>query len=579
MTTLYLTQQAQLSAEHGVLLNRIAEELRVPFTRCITELGKGRESDMDWWVSELSSRNTYTNPLFIECCYLVLVHRLLQQGAVPTEIVLDSRALYHALAPLVHGIYPAIRLVLRQRKKEALKDVLKPFVNYAQTVLHFFKQWRASRANRENYAPPQKEITLVDTFVFANSFPNGCYNDRYYDGFAGALSSEERDALYYTPTFIDVNDYNAVFCAMENAPEHFLPKENFLALGDYLYALAYPFRTLVQKPAPVQLLGLDITPLVQQVWYKYMAQYSSMDALLKERFAKRLAERGVRVRLVVDWFENQIIDKGFTAGVRRWLPKVPVVGYQIGIEHKFYLCYYPTSQEYHSKVLPHSIGITGKGFCEPLKEMCDELSVEIAPAFRYRHIWNERQHVPEAGFFTVLLALPITLNDGNDVLHTVAEVARLGMPDNVRFWVKHHPSWTEQKIRESFGAAWPKAFTFVQGGFQECVEQADVVVGSNSSTLLETIVKGIPVFIVGSRSGLTQNPIPASFPTELWRVCTSGVELRDALLAYRARTDEERARHEEMGQSTRDEYFEPVTVAATRRFLQLPVALPNRNTE
>lgn len=568
MTTLYLTKQARLSVEHSVLLNRIADELRAPFTQCIVALGKGRERDMDWWVSELANRNTYTNPLFVECCYLVFVHRLVQQASVPPEIVVDSRALYRVLAPLVRDT--STRVVLQQSRKETLKDVLKPVVNYAQTALHFLKQWRASRASKRNYALPTKDITLVDTFVFANSFPDGRYNDRYYDGFGDALSSEERDALYYAPTFIDVSNYDAVFHAMARVPEHFLPKEYVLTASDYLYALAYPFRMLFKKPAGVQVQGLDSTPLVHSVWYKYIAQYSSMEALLKERFAKRLAERGVRVRLAVDWFENQSIDKGLNAGVRRWLPDVPVVGYQVGIEHRYYLCYYPTSQEYQSAVLPHRVGITGRGFCTALTEWCSELPVEVAPAFRYRHIWNERQHTPKAGLFTVLLALPITLHDGNDVLHAAVEAAQQGLPENVRFWVKQHPSWTERVVRENFGAELPPTFSFVQGGFQECVEQADVVVGNNSSALLETVVKGIPVLVVGSRSGLTQNPIPASFPAELWRVCMDGAELREALLGYRARTAEECVQHQKLGQSQRDEYFEPVTVAATRRFLQLP---------
>jgi hypothetical protein len=169
-----------------------------------------------------------------------------------------------------------------------------------------------------------------------------------------------------------------------------------------------------------------------------------------------------------------------------------------------------------------------------------------------------------------LLALPITLGDGNDILQLAASVVKSGVPDNVRFQVKQHPTWTEEKIREHFGEAWPAGFSFVRGGFRDCVEQADVVVGNNSSALLETVVMGIPVIIVGSRSALTQNPIPGSFPHELWRVCFTPGELSDALAFYRTRTPEEQQRQEELGRSLRKDYFEPVTTAAARQFLQLP---------
>src|SRR5690606_18085675 len=147
-------------------------------------------------------------------------------------------------------------------------------------------------------------------------------------------------------------------------------------------------------------------------------------------------------------------------------------------------------------------------------------------------------------------------NDSNDILHLAASVLRRGLPENVRFQVKQHPTWTEEKIRENFGAPWPAEFSFVRGGFRGCVEQADVVVGNNSSALLETVVTGIAVVIVGSRSGLTQNPVPDSFPHELWRVCFTADELRDAIAFYRARTPGEQRRQEELGRSLLKDYFE-----------------------
>lgn len=567
MTTLRLTRQAELPVEHMILLNSIADELRRPFTVCVEELGRDREQDLDWWFSELSCRNTYTNPLFLECCYVVLVRRLLENNEMPDRIVVDSRALY----TLLRRRYPSVRVELQQSGREALKDVLKPLVNYVQTVREFAKQRRAARRTRTPAALPERALTLVDTFLFPASFPDGQYNDRYYDGFAGALTPDEEQLLFYMPTWMDVQDYEALFRAMRAAPQNFLAKEDFLTAGDYVHALLYPLRMLFKRPGRAMLAGEDITLLVRRVWYRYMAQYSSMDALLKARFALRLRERGVQVRLVVDWFENQIIDKGLTAGMHRWLPEVPVVGYQVGIDHKLYLCYYPTCQEQRSGVLPDRIAVTGAFFQEGVREFCPDLDVLTAPAFRYRHIWNERNSVPDPQWFTVLLTLPITLNDGNDILHLAASALRRGLPENVRFQVKQHPTWTEEKIRDSFGAPWPAEFSFVQGGFRECVEQADVVAGNNSSALLETVVTGIPVVIVGSRSGLTQNPIPDSFPHELWRVCFTADELCDAIAFYRARTPVEQRRQEELGRSLLKDYFEPVTTAAARRFLQLPV--------
>src|SRR5690606_32861582 len=214
--------------EHMILLNSIADELRRPFTVCVEELGRDRKQDLDWWFSELSCRNTYTNPLFLECCYVVLVRRLLENNGMPERIVVDSRALY----TLLRRRYPAVRVELQQSVQEALKDVLKPLVNYVQTVREFAKQRRAARRTRTSAALPERALTLVDTFLFPASFPDGQYHDRYYDGFAGALTPDEERLLFYMPTWMDVQDYEALFRAMRAAPQNFLAKEDFLTAGD-----------------------------------------------------------------------------------------------------------------------------------------------------------------------------------------------------------------------------------------------------------------------------------------------------------------------------------------------------------
>ena len=86
---------------------------------------------------------------------------------------------------------------------------------------------------------------------------------------------------------------------------------------------------------------------------------------------------------------------------------------------------------------------------------------------------------------------------------------------------------------------------------------------------METLAKGIPVIIIGSNHGLTQNPIPETITSDVWRLCYSAEEVKDALEFYRSRGPEKIKEHEEVCREIKEEYFEPVTEEGVRHFLGL----------
>ena len=50
--------------------------------------------------------------------------------------------------------------------------------------------------------------------------------------------------------------------------------------------------------------------------------------LLYYRFSRRFSEKGIKVRLLIDWYENQVIDRGLIKGFHDFFKNVPVYGYQ-----------------------------------------------------------------------------------------------------------------------------------------------------------------------------------------------------------------------------------------------------------
>jgi hypothetical protein len=285
-------------------------------------------------------------------------------------------------------------------------------------------------------------------------------------------------------------------------------------------------------------------------------------------FAKRLKEADVKLRLVIDWFENQNIDRGWNAGFRYFFPDVRTMGYQGFAATPHYLCMYPTEAEKKNAVIPHGIMVVGKGLAPLARKFCPDLEVMVAPAFRFQKVWQERKYFPASSEHAILVALPIMVSDAVHILTMLAH-GKASLNKNIRLWIKPHPTTPPSVIKKSFGTDWPKEFEFVNGDFNDCVEKSNLLISSASSVCLETLAKSIPVIVIGNRHGLTHNPIPETIIQDIWRLCYTHKEIVDAIQFYKNRSLGKIKEHEEIGKRIREEYFEPVTREGVREFLRL----------
>ena len=264
---------------------------------------------------------------------------------------------------------------------------------------------------------------------------------------------------------------------------------------------------------------------------------------------------------MVNWFENQAISHGFNIGFRRFYPEVNLIGY-VGIPlQNNYLSLYPTEQERISEVIPKEIDVIGEGYIDEIKKFSPNLIVKVGPAFRFTGIWNKRKYSPDKNKFTILVALPILVNESDEIINIVIKAARLIKIENCFFQIKPHPAQNVEKLM-------PK-FEFITGDFNLCVEKVNVLISSASSACLETLAKGIPVIIVASKIGLTQLVIPEYLEQDIWRLCYTSKEIEDAIIFYLSRDKETIKKYGGIGDKIKKDFFEPVTIENVKEFIGL----------
>ena len=92
-----------------------------------------------------------------------------------------------------------------------------------------------------------------------------------------------------------------------------------------------------------------------------------------------------KLKKIVNWFENQIIDKGWNFGFRKYFPNSDIIGYQGFLFYGQYLNTFPSQEEFNSKVIPKKVYVISKKYIKLRKEFVKNFIFKTAPALYFQN--------------------------------------------------------------------------------------------------------------------------------------------------------------------------------------------------
>lgn len=562
-----------LGANDNELFNRTAREIRPAFDTFVAEVSRPHVQNIDWIVGAVASRNKFQSPLFLRCCRLAFLDRKLPGVHEAVEVRVADRA----LANVVRRAWITRRTNVQVRCTESvpqrIRRITRPLRQAAISAATFAMRYVARRSPQ----PVDRPLVLLDTFVIksnggeSGSIVGGVYKDRYYPGLLGLLSPEEREAVRFLPSILGFANPIEAFRQIRSSSTPFLIHDDYLRLRDYLFALGAPLRIMRLRLPAVSFKGYDVAPLLREDRRRHCADLNSLQALLYYRFARRLAESGVRVQVLVEWYENQSIDRGMIVGFHRYHPGTRIVGYQgFIVATDLHIYIRPTRTESLGGAVPDVVMVTGHELENGVREFLADVPVATAPGFRFQKVWRDRQHFPDPATFTVLVSLPIEREDAAHILRLLTSDPEIVQDTTLTVNVKPHPTSSPDQIRALLPAGrFPKQWRFVGGDFHDALERSNVMIGNASSTCLESLAKGVPVIVIAPPSGIVQNVIPSSVNNALWAVCATASQIKAALDRFRRSGPDAQPERERCGRAVRESYFAPVTREGVVHFLGL----------
>lgn len=543
------------------LLNQVSDEIRTDHVEWIDGLNRANSHNLEWWFGVVSSRNVYISNLFLYSCYLLTLERIWQhQDTRPNLIIVESPGMAECVLQWFHEQNVKVTLQHESILIRLLRK-FRYFLRNIYSVAVLCDRFLAALMTRINSSvnPQEGPCVVVDTFVHEYSLSkNGVFKDRYYPFLHEFLAKEGHKVLVHSVLHGFRYNYISIFRRMRKSLTSFIIQEDYLRFSDYAAALKASYS--LHKTIAVQnrFRGINLAPLVLEE-HRSQSSLPVMNAVLTHRLWQRLREAGVELTWIINWYENQVLDKALIAGVRGAYPGIGILGAQMFIHIPNYLSLYPSQSELDAGLVPDILLQMGKAQCVNVQKYARGISCKSAAALRYAHLFSETYNTRKIEFGNaILVVLPYNMDESLEMLHSLRDVL-LDEADVVTFTIKCHPDYSSpEDIIAAFGPEqWPKQFIIWNGDISDAFALAAMVVVSNSSSMVEAVVLGIPTIFIRRHSNLNMNPL-ADVPVAGFISCCGFEQIKRAIVHFRNLPAEERKVLRRSGLLLCDQYFTTV---------------------
>lgn len=408
--------------------------------------------------------------------------------------------------------YPLYRLSFR-----LLSYYLKSFFHFMMYLLKFVEYYLSSF----KFSPSvkNKDIIIIDTiFNIEKIEREGRFRDLFFCGLKETLEKREKHYAYL-PFFYSTSYHKKPFelyrilkiLKKEKVPV--ITEYQLLKFHDTLkilqFIITYPlhiFKLISMLKADtyeIRLLRYELLDTLDQVTFYNFSRY------LTGKRAVRLPYKNFKV---ISWYENQPLHKNLYKGLRSDTSKVEIYGAQLFIRPMDLIYMEPDKNEEPFGVVPDCIVSNGPFYIPENSGF----RYRLGPSLRSRDIFQTQ--VQREKQKSIVVLLPFFNDDAENILEIISD-ARLS---SRKILLKPHPAIPLKKYRHAV----PGHIIMTNEDVYKLFQEAKIVIGASSNTLLEASSLGIPVISVRNNKRFDfYNPLPEYGEGIIWEGITNSEEL------------------------------------------------------
>lgn len=528
-----------------------------------------RTADPTAWLLTPLHKNPFRSDFNLHAVWAVIVADSLRNQHSDIVVVTRSYGLVRTLATLCAAMGTEfrcaghLRLVVghnlgRLRSLGGLlRETARLLVSATLAKLVFGRRYKARLQSVE---------ALIDTYVHENDISeNGVFEGRYFRGVASFYTARGIRCAYYPILYrVPLARRLGIYRRMAACPVPFAPFEAFIRYSDIARAASVCLWNALLRRQPLTeraLLGVDLTRLTESHAFRCAAE--GVFPLVMVRAPARLSSAGVHPKWLLEWHENQSIDKantigfGAMAGCRTLAAKIYVPSRNI-------LSLYTTTVEAERGVAPDENLVCGRALVGGAAIYDRRGVYRVAPALRYAHLYRRPATRTEKD---LLILLTHSMEESSGILEHITRL----LPDIVsrfeRVRVRPHPDTVTSEIAFFNTVEFDNdAVVLDRRPLSELFHSTRLAVTAGSSAALEAVCAGIPVIIVGRAAGFDINPLE-DVDRSMWQTVYDEDEMRRTIESWSPSHPLSLDERVAVGERIRNDYFEPVSEEAMEAFI------------
>jgi hypothetical protein len=496
------------------------------FSNLIDKLASCYKEDLSWLVQSVLSKNKSLSNVYFEYCKLEILKIRLKKNFYNKIIVNDK-----AQKKLIEANFSnnfTLEFIIKKTSTNVYLNVIK---NLILNIKFGFILFMNKSRSRKKFFLKKKNITVIENFFYLREENKEEYTDRYYGNLLSFIN-QKNISIFFLFQALKFNDLKYQISFIKKSKINFITIFDFLKLSDYINAIIkiHCFKRIDKKK--IFYNDLNLTSIFYDEYKKTFNDLNAFYGLLQFLFFKRLKKETNpnKIKTVVDWYENQSIDKGFNLGLNLFFPKVKTIGYQaFAVDYNYYCHLLPSKEEIKNKLAPKKIAFIGKAIMSYATKRfkLNRSNLILGPALRFNNIFHKKNIIKKKSKKNnVLLALPVGYNDSEDIILLTNSYIKKYPNNNCKFYINYHPMLNFDELKKSYGLK--KKFSILKKNFNENFQMFDCIVSNSSSICFESLAHGIPVVIVKSKTRITHNPI-SNVKNDVWKSAQNVSQFKDTL--------------------------------------------------
>lgn len=342
--------------------SKIFRENFKKFNLWIDSLSKENSKDYSWWFSRLASRDERISSIFHN---IVVYKSVLKIRNHKTNVILFTNS-------------KELKILLEKKNLDNIEIKLKNYKSLPKRLILSFKEFFLLIINiclvkiffkfKNN---KNKSLNLVDFFEIDQKKQVKKY-------FGNFIKNKNLDYLY-VPTFLNYSPKNII---VQLNKKNILLKEYFIEFKDIFII----FKSLLKKEFKLngKFNNINFSSLLNEEFKFDSNLRSILIAYQNFMFFKNLKKKNFKINKIISWNENQVIDKGWSLGIKKHYPNVNYVAYNGSTLHPQFFNLSPTKSEFLSGAIPEKIIIIGKSYIKNRNLFFNKINYKIAKTNRFK---------------------------------------------------------------------------------------------------------------------------------------------------------------------------------------------------